>query len=249
MSYLTDFVKVSNLHFSYGGNSVLRGMQLTCASGEWLGVVGLNGSGKTTLLRILSGQLPYRLGSVSLVGVEMNRDPSAAKSNLGFAVDSNDLPDSLTGAQYLRLIGSVRSGGNCHGVVDELTEAFSMKDILGNLIASYSYGTRKKLGILGALVGGPRVLIFDESLNGLDPVSGWRFKLVLKRLVSQGNCAVILATHSLELVGGWCTRAVLLKDGHFERDWDLNVRRAQGATACSFEAEVLGRSGPGNPTV
>lgn len=104
-------------------------------------------------------------------------------------------------------------------------------------IAEFSLGTRAKIAIAAALLGAPPLLVFDESLNGLDPLAGWEIKRIIRAVVASGRHAVIISTHVVDAVPGLCNRAVLLAEGRIARHWD--ARQLAEADSDAFEAEVM----------
>jgi ABC-2 type transport system ATP-binding protein len=235
---MVDGLVISDLYVSYGEREVLQNVSLSCSCGEWTGIVGANGSGKSTLLRCVTGQHINRSGGITIGGFDLLRDAIRAKSCFGYAVDAHDLPSGLTGRQYLKLVGSVRGVVACQAV-RRLIDAFGLSVVLDTLIAGYSFGTRQKLGIVGALLGLPKVLVFDESLNGLDPPSAWSFKKLLSELVMTGEHAVVMTTHSLATVFEWCDRSVIIAGGSISQSCDLGAARRDGRQLKDFEAEVM----------
>ncbi|RWE77188.1 MAG: ABC transporter ATP-binding protein, partial [Mesorhizobium sp.] len=106
-------------------------------------------------------------------------------------------------------------------------------------IAEYSLGTRAKVAILAALLGRPPLLIFDETLNGLDPVAAWEVKRVITALCASGRHAVIVSTHVVEAVPALCNRAVLMADGSLNRSWDAAQLAEAGRAPGAFEDSVM----------
>ena len=101
-----------------------------------------------------------------------------------------------------------------------LAEALAFSRWLDQRVESYSLGTRQKLGILLGLIGEPPLLVLDEPLNGLDPVSAYALKQHLVTLTRERGTAVLLATHALEVAERFITRAALLVEGRLARHWD-----------------------------
>nr|WP_246800974.1 hypothetical protein [Mesorhizobium amorphae] len=87
------------------------------------------------------------------------------------------------------------------------------------------------------MLGAPPLLIFDESLNGIDPLAAWEIKRIIRSVAASGRHAVIISTHLVEAVPGLCTRAVLLVEGRIARHWD--ARQLAEASSGAFEAEVM----------
>jgi ABC-2 type transport system ATP-binding protein len=211
---------IENLGHAYGDTPVLRGVDMQLAPGDFMALIGPNGSGKTTLLRALSGILLPQQGKILIDGVDMRGDPVGAKGRLGMAIDPELLPGALTGRQCLTLFANIRG---LPGVPDDslaLASTLAFMPWLDRLVEEYSLGTRQKLGILLGLVGSPPLIVLDEPMNGLDPVSAWAIKQHLVTLTRERGCAVLLATHALEVAERFITRAQLLLEGRCARHWD-----------------------------
>jgi len=208
----------SGITAGYHGRAMIRDIDLVVQPGDLTVLLGANGSGKSTLMRALSGQLALQAGTLRLGGIDLAISPEAAKCRLGYAIDAPDLPTTLTGAQYLDLIASIRRcnardfpGGN-------LIETLHFTPWLHQTIATYSLGTRMKLSILGALLGAPGLIMLDESLNGLDPLILARTRRILAILCAAGH-GVILATHMLGTIGVDCSEIIFLSGGTCAHRW------------------------------
>lgn len=224
----------------YGRTAIVQGMNLEVRAGQWLGLLGANGSGKSTLLRAITGQIGLMRGTVKVGGHPLSGSALDAKQAFGCAVEVGELPESLTGRQYLELVASVRGCQADDWPMPGLPEHLAAA-ALDTAIGACSLGTRAKFSIMAALLGSPPLLILDESLNGLDPVVSWRVRLLLQDLVTSGRHAVILSTHMVEAVGGFCTDVVFMSEGRIAFRWgkmDLLVARADEG---GFEAAVMSR--------
>jgi len=230
---------VRGLAAGYGGAAVVSDIDLQVQLGDWLGLLGANGSGKSTLLRAITGQIPMLEGEISISGINLNAAPERAKSLLGYAVDGPDLPGTLTPRQYLELVASIRRCTANAWPVEGLPNHFGFAPWLDEPIAACSLGTRAKVSIAAALLGAPPLLILDESLNGLDPVSSWRIKQILRSMVAGGGHAVILSTHMLETVSTVCNCAVFLHNGRIARRWDAAALEAARAAPGGVETSIM----------
>ena len=103
-------------------------------------MLGAIGSGKSTLIKAITGQIRLMNGSVAIEGVDLKRDPEIAKAGFGLAVDSNQLPMSLTGGQYLQLVASIRRCAADFWPCGDLTERLSFRPWLDRMIGAYSLG-------------------------------------------------------------------------------------------------------------
>ncbi len=223
----------------YGGAAVISDVDIVVRAGDWLGLLGANGSGKSTLLRACTGQIPLQQGSVGICGISLGASAERAKAQFGYAVDAAELPGSLTAAQYFAMVASIRRCAYSDWPVADLPEQLGFAKWLHTPIAACSLGTRAKISIAAALLGMPPLIILDESLNGLDPVSSWRTKQILRAVVARGSHAVILSTHMLEAVAASCTCAVLMADGRIAHRWDASQLDTARTVSGGFESAVM----------
>ncbi|RWX60261.1 ABC transporter ATP-binding protein, partial [Mesorhizobium sp. M2A.F.Ca.ET.039.01.1.1] len=193
---MDEVVAVSGLSAGYRGRAVVRGIDLSLRRGDIVGLLGANGSGKSTLIRAITGQIPLLGGSVTIDGIALATAPERAKAGFGLAIEPHELPAPLSGRQYIELVASIR--GSAPGDLPsadlpgaDLLERLELGRWMDRPIAEYSLGTRAKVAILAALLGRPPLLIFDETLNGLDPVAAWEVKRVITALCASGRHAVI----------------------------------------------------------
>lgn len=219
---MSELLRVTKLHVAYGETSVLKGIDLEIMRGEFVALIGPNGSGKTTLLRATVGTAMLSQGAIRVGGHDLAATPHDAKSNVGFAVDSGQLPELLTGRECLALFAAARGLPGVPQVTLSLGEVLALTPVLDRRIASYSLGMRQKLGIMLGLIGEPPLLLLDEPFNGLDPRSALAFKQHLVSLVADAGVSVLLATHSLDVVERYATRALLLLEGRLRHAWDAN---------------------------
>jgi ABC-2 type transport system ATP-binding protein len=213
-------LEIAGLVHAYGPHRVLDSLDLHIGAGEFVALIGPNGSGKTTLLRCLAGILALQQGRIAIASVDLARDPLAAKQRLGFAVDPTLLPPLLSGRQCLELFAGARGLGGVPAATLELARELAFDTWLDREVQSYSLGTRQKLGILLGVIGEPPLIVLDEPMNGLDPLSAFALKQYLVRLARERGCAVLLATHALEVAERFISRAVLLLGGRLVQDWD-----------------------------
>lgn len=219
---MTALLSAADLHAAYGDERVLKDVDLEIARGEFVALIGPNGSGKTTLLRAIVGMVPLDKGRICIGGCDLVVAPQMAKAKIGFAVDPAALPVLLTGRECLAMFAGARGLPAIPPATLALGETLSLTSVLDRRVVSYSLGMRQKLGILLGLLGEPPLLLLDEPFNGLDPRSALAFKQHLAELVADTNMSVLLATHSLDVVERYATRALLLLEGCLRHAWDAN---------------------------
>ncbi len=207
-------IVIRNLNKSYGNKQVLNDINLEIDDGDIFGILGPNGSGKSTLLRILAGISQYDYGYVNVAGLDARSSPIELRKIVGYVPETPYLYESLTPLEYFEFIGSIR--GIKEDVLNrrstDLIRAFGMEEYSDQFIGSLSFGTKQKVSIIAALLHSPKVLILDESMNGLDPQSAKIFRDLLKELAKDGTI-IIFSTHILEIASNVCEKIAIMKEG------------------------------------
>ena len=214
-------LSVRDLSAGYGSRQVLANINLTIGRGEWFSLLGPNATGKSTLLYCVTGQLAPLAGAVHLGGHSMDMAPQLAKLHLGYAHAPDRLPALLTGRQCLEIYAAARQLDEISADLIALARDLKLAPLLDHYVETYSLGTRQKLSVLLALVGAPALIVLDEAFNGLDPASSLTLKRFLQSRVRSQQCSVLLATHALDIVLQYSTRAALLLEGKLAKHWDL----------------------------
>lgn len=227
-------LELRDIRKRYDGHLAVRGVSFVVAPGEIVGLVGPNGAGKTTTLRCTAGILTPSAGSVRVAGVDMARDPVAAKRALAFVPDEPHLFDYLTVDEHLRFVARLYGVRDAAARAPALLAELELEDKRRALPGELSRGMRQKLAIACALLHDPRLLLLDEPLTGLDPLGMRRMKATIAARAA-GGAAVVLSSHLLHLVEELCTRVVVLYRGSVA---------AQGALAdiVAQRPELAGRS-------
>ncbi|WP_233441076.1 ATP-binding cassette domain-containing protein [Microbacterium paludicola] len=199
---------------SYGGTTAVAGIDLTVPAGSFYGLVGPNGAGKTTTMSMIAGLLRPDRGEISVAGVDLAKDPRAAKALMGVLPDRLRTFDRLTGRQLLYYFGVLR--GLKPDVVEsrtaDLARAFDLTDALGRVVSDYSAGMTKKIMLAAAMIHSPRLLVLDEPFEAVDPVSSANILEILSTYVSRGG-TVLLSSHGMDLIERVCTRVAVIVAG------------------------------------
>ncbi|WP_245465282.1 MULTISPECIES: ATP-binding cassette domain-containing protein [unclassified Mesorhizobium] len=124
---------------------------------------------------------------MAIDGRDLASAPEPAKAGFGLAIDPPELPAALTGRQYLQLVASIRGCTENDWPGVEVVERLGLRRWLERPIAEYSLGTQAKIAIAAALLGAPPLLIFDESLNGLDPLAAFEVKRIIRAIALRGQ--------------------------------------------------------------
>jgi ABC-2 type transport system ATP-binding protein len=148
-----------------------------------------------------------------------NRHPRSVRP-VGMARNCPGPPGLLTGRQCMEIYAAARDLPAIDPQILDLAERFRLTPFLDQFVDTYSLGTRQKLSALLALLGSPALIVLDEAFNGLDPASSLVLKQHLQERIASGRCAVLLATHALDTVLNYSSRAALLLDGGLARTWN-----------------------------
>ncbi|MFW6598913.1 ABC transporter ATP-binding protein [Propionibacteriaceae bacterium Y2011] len=193
---------------------VVDDLSLDIPVGSFYGMVGPNGAGKTTTLSMATGLLRPTAGQVLILGTDVWADPPAAKAKIGVLADGLSTFDRLSGEELLHYVGLIR-GMSAEEVAPRATEllaALDLSESASKLVADYSAGMTKKILLASALIHAPRLLILDEPLEAVDPVSGQVIRQILRNYVAGGG-TVIMSSHVMELVEGLCDHVAIIHQG------------------------------------
>jgi len=212
----------------------VAGLDLSVRHGEFYSLLGPNGAGKTTTLRMVAGLLPPDAGSIEICGMDALRDPVEAKRIVAWVSDEPMIYDKLTPYEYLEFVAGLWA---LDADIAE-TRASELMDWLGLLphaherCEGFSKGMRQKVALAGALVHGPRVIILDEPLTGLDAGSARQVKRVLRERVAAGG-TVIMTTHILEVAERMADRVGIIAGGRLIAEGTLDELRTQAGQKLS----------------
>lgn len=193
-------LEVDAIEKRLGGRELLRKVSLRGAPREVVVITGENGSGKTTLLRILAGMIEPSRGSVRIAGHSLMREPVRAKAHLGYVPDGLDtLPELLVSELIALVVALKRTPDRQEVAVDQRwCELLGVHATWAQRLRSLSFGQRKRVALLAALIGEPGLLILDEPTNGLD-AAGTELILALIDERRRASLTTLLCTNDLEL--------------------------------------------------
>ena len=231
----SQLLLAEDLRKSYGPRPALRGLSFSLQVGHILGFLGPNGAGKTTAIRILTTMLEPDSGHFSVDGIS-SKYPQEIRRRIGVLPEGLGFPKQITGIEYLTYFGQLygRTKADAKTNSLRLLEEVGLQHRAKSLIGSYSHGMRQRIGIARALVNNPAVVFLDEPTLGLDPRGQQELLTLIQRIASERSVGVILCSHALSEIEGYCDDVVILSSGQVV---------AQGSVA-----EVVGRV-QGNPSM
>jgi ABC-2 type transport system ATP-binding protein len=233
-------ISIENLTKKYGSTVAVDIESLRIFQGEIFGLVGNNGAGKTTLLRLMLDLLKPNLGLVRSK-MEIVYGSEQWKNYTGSFIDNSFLIEFLKPKEYFDFIGFLY---NIDATELEkrigIFETFINGELLGKnnkYIRNLSSGNKQKVGIIGALLSQPEVLILDEPFNFLDPSSQINLKQILKISHEQKTKTIIISSHNLTHISNLCTRVALMEKGMIIKDC-TNTPENMKEIECYFNSQI-----------
>jgi len=233
-----------NLRKSYGSRLALDGLDLSVPSGVVYGFLGPNGAGKTTTMRLLTGLIHPDAGDIELLGKPFGRRDRHRLFDVGALIESPSFYPFLSGRENLRAIGAAGAPSSPKRI-DELLELVDLTDRASDKVSGYSLGMKQRLGIAGALLSDPQLLLLDEPANGLDPAGIVAMRETLRRLAAGGK-TVFVSSHILGEVQvmvdmiGIITAGRLVREGPIKEllndEGVVRVRLASGQSEPAISA-------------
>jgi urea transport system ATP-binding protein len=223
---------VQDINQYYGGSHTLRGVSLRLERGECLALLGRNGVGKTTLLKCLMGVLPLASGKVLLEGRDISRIPPHRRAAMGMAYvpQGRDIFARLTVEENIVMGMATLPGGKARRIKEEIFELFPvLKSMLARRGGDLSGGQQQQLAIARALVAEPKLIIFDEPTEGIQPSIIKDIGRVIQMLRQRGDIGILLCEQYFDFAHELADRFVVMSRGEVV---------AQGGRAEMGDAEV-----------
>jgi len=220
-------IEVEHLSKTYVDTPVVDDLTFFVPEGQVLGFLGPNGAGKTTTMRMLTAFLPPTAGRVVVAGVDLDADPVGLRRHVGYLPENVPLYPELRVTEYLRFRADVEGvprekvRENLEYVLDRCL----IGDVADQVIGTLSKGYRQRVGLAGALIHRPPVLILDEPTVGLDPNQIIRIRELIRELGKEHT--VILSTHILPEVEQVCERVLIIDHGRIVADGSPEALRTR----------------------
>jgi ABC-2 type transport system ATP-binding protein len=211
---VTDIVVTRGLVKRYPGTLAVAGMDLNVAQGEIFGLVGPNGAGKTTTLRILATLLTATSGHAEIAGIDVRRNPDAARRVLGFMPDVFGVYDDMKVWEYLDFFARCYGipGSRRRRMIGDLLDLVDLGDKRDAYVQGLSRGMQQRLCLAHTLVHDPDVLLLDEPASGLDPRARVELRELLRELRALGK-TIVISSHILPELEELCTAVAIVDHG------------------------------------
>ncbi len=218
-------IELKEVTKSFAGKKVLKKISFNIKKGEIVGLLGPNGAGKTTTMRLILGYLNPTSGVVN-VG-KFNPQPNRLEVSklIGYLPENNPLWTELRVKDYLDFIAAARGVDKRSKRYEYVLRNCAIEEVEGEKIENLSRGYKQRVGLAGALLSDPEILILDEPTSGLDPIEQEK----IRRLITsfQKKKTVIISTHILSEVETSCSRVLIISRGEIVYDGRVPKKRGE----------------------
>ena len=211
MAILDAAIETVDLTKQYGDIVAVDHLNLVVRRGEVFGFLGPNGSGKSTTMRMLLGLSRPNSGQAHILGLDVRTQLGGILRQTGALIESPTLYPFMSGRENLQVVADLT--GIARNRVDIVLETVDMLGDANRSFSSYSMGMKQRIGVAGALLTDPELLILDEPANGLDPAGIVEMRTLVKELRDRGH-TVFVSSHVLHEIEQVCDRIAILNHGH-----------------------------------
>jgi len=231
-----NLVELHNVSKKFGQKTAVDNLSLNVQAGQIYAFLGPNGAGKTTTIKMIVGLLRPDSGSVRVCGYDISRDGRLARGFLAYVPDQPFIYEKLTGREFLEFVG--RMYGMTQREIDEgiaqLGAELGLGEWLDTYAEGYSHGMKQRVVLTAALLHRPRVLVIDEPMVGLDPITVAAVKRLFRRMRDAGG-AVFLSTHTLETAEDLADRIGIIDRGRLIAEGTLEDLKQQAGSRGRLE--------------
>ncbi len=208
-----SIVKIEHLSHKYTSSWAIRDINIEITQSGIVGLLGSNGAGKSTTMNILCGSLNQTEGNVYVGGIDMRKDPEAAKRLIGFLPQNPPLYMDLTVDEYLLYCANLRKMAkpDIRPAMEAAKERCGIGHFSQRLIRNLSGGYRQRVGIAQAIIHRPQLVVLDEPTNGLDPNQIIEVRALIKEIAA--DRAVIFSSHILSEIQVLCKEIKMIDSG------------------------------------
>lgn len=206
-------IEVKNLIKRYGNHAAVNDLSFTVETGKVVGFLGPNGAGKSTTMNMITGYIAPTEGEVLIDGIDIMDEPELAKKNIGYLPEIPPLYPDLKVREYLSFVAELKkvSKKDRDIEVHKIMSKTKTLDVSERLIKHLSKGYKQRVGLAGAMMGNPDILILDEPTVGLDPSQIIEMRELIRELSK--NHTVLLSSHIMQEISAVCDEIIIINEG------------------------------------
>ncbi|UPK42958.1 ABC transporter ATP-binding protein [Paenibacillus pabuli] len=215
---MNDVLEVKQVSKVFDGRRGVHQLDFTMERGEIVGFLGPNGAGKTTTMRMITGYLHPTAGSIAVDGISVHDQSRSVRSKIGYLPETPPLYPDMTVQSYLKFVANLRDvpPRELKLRISEMVSRLGLQGREKQLVRGLSKGYKQRLGLAGAIIHKPDLLVLDEPTSGLDPNQIMEIRDLIRELGE--NHTVLLSTHILPEVSALCNRMLIINQGQLVLD-------------------------------
>lgn len=234
-------LKVQQVSKWYEGNRGVHKLNFEMQRGEIVGFLGPNGAGKTTTMRMITGYLQPNEGVITIDGIPIQDKGRQARSKIGYLPETPPLYEDMSVRSYLKFVASIRDvpAREQKLRISEMMSRLGLNGREKQLVRSLSKGYKQRLGLAGAIIHNPDLLVLDEPTSGLDPNQILEIRQLIQEIGE--NHTVLLSTHILPEVDALCNRVLIIHEGKLVMDGRPDTLGGSMEDGFKVKVEVKGK--------
>ena len=211
-------IETRQLTKRYGDFTAVDAISFRVEPGQVLGFLGPNGAGKSTTMKMIAGFLSPTSGGATVAGFDVEQQPLEAKRVLGYLPEGAPSYGEMTVREFIDFVADVRRIGDSlrDKRIDDAIARLHLERVLEQPIDTLSKGFKRRVGLAGAILHDPKVLILDEPTDGLDQNQKHEVRTLINAMSK--DKIIVISTHILEEVDAVCNRAIIIASGRILAD-------------------------------
>jgi ABC-2 type transport system ATP-binding protein len=229
---------IERLSKKFDQHNAVDSISFSLERGQVVGFLGPNGAGKSTTLKMIAGALTPSEGNITINGIDIQKEPIAAKRLVGYLPESNPLYQDLYVKEYLQFIANIHQLDQVQKRINEVIELLNLGTMQGKKIETLSKGYKQRVGLAAAIIHEPALLLLDEPSSGLDPNQLVEIRKVIKEYSSQAM--VLFSSHILQEITAICDRVMVLHEGKLVANEGIqNLMQPTNHLRVTFEEDII----------
>lgn len=206
-------IEAKNLVKMYGSHAAVDDLTFTVEEGKIVGFLGPNGAGKSTTMNMITGYIAATEGEILINGISMSDEPEKAKAHIGYLPELPPLYPDMRVREYLQFVAQLKKVKRAEREkhIETIMKQVKITDVSERLIKHLSKGYKQRVGLAGAMVGEPKILILDEPTVGLDPLQIIEIRELIKDLSKKHT--VLLSSHIMQEISAVCDEIMIINNG------------------------------------